>query len=310
MNDAAPWPDGRLEHAGHRGLPHVRELGAVEHAIGQEGHQDQEAEHAQKAEDGREADVLASPRVARVDARPFDADEDEHRDEHGAAHLVEHIAQAVGAAAPEVASELVRLEEEKHDDDEDADRNHLGYGHDRVDAGRFLDPAQDHEVHGPQDGRGEDHGDHRVALAEHRDEPAERRADQDEIGGVAQAGAGPEAEGGHESEIVAEAGLGISEDAGVEVRLALRQGLKDEGQHQHADAGDGPGDERPEWPGRLAERARQRENSRPDHRPHHHGGQRRKRKLRGRFRHFLTSPGPYVAIGLLFMQLTAGCPKA
>ncbi len=169
MNTPPHGPTRRLEHAGHRGLPHVGELAAVEHAEGQQRHQNQQAEHAHEAEDGGEADILAAPGIAGIDAGALDTDEHEDRDEHGAAHLGEHLAQAVGAAAPEIAGELVRLEEDEHDNDENADRHDLGDRHDLVDSGRFLDAAQDHEMDGPQDDRGKDHGDHGVAVAEDRE---------------------------------------------------------------------------------------------------------------------------------------------
>ena len=73
----------------------------------------------------------------------------------------------------------------------------------------------------PEDDRRAEHGDHGIAIAEHRKEQAERRLDQDEIGGVADARPGPETESGGEAEIVAEAGLGVGEDTRIQIGLAL-----------------------------------------------------------------------------------------
>ena len=80
----------------------------------------------------------------------------------------------------------------------------------------------------------------RVAVAEDREERAERRLDQDPVRDVAEAGADPVAEGRQEAQIVAEAGLGVGEDAGVEIGLALGERLEHARQHLHAAAGDAP----------------------------------------------------------------------
>ena len=101
-----------------------------------------------------------------------------------------------------------------------------------------------------------DDRDHRVAVAEDREERAQRRLDQHPVGDVADAAADPVAEGRQEARIVAEAGLGVGEDAGVEIGLALGQRLEDARQHVHAGAGDHPGDDRAERPGRAARSVR------------------------------------------------------
>ena len=53
---------------------------------------------AEEAEHGRRADVVAIPRVARIDARPLDADEHEHRQQHRVAHLAGR--RPTGSARP------------------------------------------------------------------------------------------------------------------------------------------------------------------------------------------------------------------
>ena len=166
----------------------------------------------------------------------------------------------------------------------DEDRHDLGDGDDRVDEGGLLDAAQDHEVEQPDADRGDDDGDDGVAVAEDREERAERRLDQHPVGDVADATADPVAEGRQEARIVAEAGLGIGEDAGVEIGLALGKRLEHAGQHVHAGAGDAPGDDRAERAGRVAEGSRQGEDARADHRSDDHGGQCEQRELLQRFR--------------------------
>ena len=107
----------------------------------------------------------------------------------------------------------------------------------------------------------------------------ERRLDQDEAGDVGQAAADPVADRRGKARIVAEARLGVGVDAGVEVGLAARQGLEDEGQHQHADAGDRPGDQGAQAAGRPPERRGQGEDARADHRAHDEGDERAQREL-------------------------------
>ena len=105
-------------------------------------------------------------------------------------------------------------------------------------------------------------------------------ADEHPVEGVAGHRAGPEPDRGVEAGVVAEAGLGVDEHAGVELGLADRQVLEDEGEHQHAGARDRPGDQRAEDPGRDAEPRGQREDPRADHAADDHGGQRRHAHLR------------------------------
>jgi hypothetical protein len=108
---------------------------------------------------------------------------------------------------------------------------------------------------------------------------AKRRLDQHQAGDVGEATADPVAGRRQEAEIVAEAFLGIGIDAGVELGLALRQGLEDEGQHQHAGAGDAPGDQGAQHAGRPAKGRRQGEDARADHRPHDQGDEGTERKF-------------------------------
>ena len=126
---------------------------------------------------------------------------------------------------------------------------------------------------------GRDDGSGRRAVAEHREELTQRRLDQHEAGNVGQATADPVACRRHEAGIVAESRLGIGVDAGVQVRFAPGQRLEDEGQHQHTDAGDPPGDQRTQATGRPAKRRRQGKDAGADHRPHDKSYQGAERQL-------------------------------
>ena len=106
-----------------------------------------------------------------------------------------------------------------------------------------------------------------VAVAEDREERAERRLDQHPVGDVADAAADPVAERRQEARVIAEARLGVGIDAGVDIGLALGQRLEHARQHVHAGAGDEPGDHGAQRPGRLGEGARQREDAGADHPP-------------------------------------------
>jgi hypothetical protein len=114
----------------------------------------------------------------------------------------------------------------------------------------------------------------RGAVAEDREELAERGLDQDKAGDVGQATADPVADRRREAQIVAEARLGVGVDAGIELGLAPRQRLEDEGQHQHAQAGNGPGDQGAQGTGRPSERRGDGKDARADHRTHDEGDER------------------------------------
>ena len=164
------------------------------------------------------------------------------------------VAEGWLLAAPEIQGEDVGPEAGDGDDDEDRDRHDLGEGGDGVEGRCFLDAAQDQDVHAPQQGRRRGDGDRRGAVAEDREELTERGLDQDKAGDVGQAATDPVADCRREAQIVAEARLGVGVDAGIELGLAPGQGLEDEGQHQHADAGNGPGDQGAQATGRPPER--------------------------------------------------------
>ena len=200
-----------------------RKVGAQQHAVRQHGDQHEQAEDAEEAQHRGDADVVAVLCVPRVDAGAFDADEQEDGDQHRGAHLAGDVADGRRLAAPEIQREDVGLEAGDGDDDEDRDRHDLGEGGDGVERRRFLDAAQDQQVHAPQQGRRRGDGDRRGAVAEDREELAERGLDQDETGDVGQAAADPVADRRGEAEIVAEARLGVGVDAGVELGLAARQ---------------------------------------------------------------------------------------
>ena len=126
----------------------------------------------------------------------------------------------------------------------------------------------------PDADRGDQDGDHRVAVAEHREEGAEGGLDQYPVGHVADAAAHPVAERGQEAGVVAVAFPRVGEHAGVQVRLALGKELEHAGEHeQHAGARDHPGDQRAQRAGGAGERARQGEDAGTDHAADDHRGE-------------------------------------
>src|SRR5262249_47444312 len=185
--------------------------------------------------------------------------EDEQGDGHRGGDLTPDAGR-LALAAPEVLRESAGREPEHDgagdDDHEDDDRNDLCDRHNGVDEGRLLDAAQDHEMYGPQDGRGEAPRQDRAATPDQLDRPAEPIPDsevglpgervfdqahgghyQDEIGDVADGGPGPVAQRGNEAEVVAEARLGVGVDAGVEIGLSLGERLEHPRERVHAAAG-------------------------------------------------------------------------
>ena len=135
------------------------------------------------------------------------------------------------------------------------------------------DPARDQDVEEPHpDGRHR-HRQERGAVTEAVEERAQGRADEHPVERVAGHRAGPEPDRGVESRVVPETGLGVDEHTGVELGFADREVLEHEREHQHPGAGDSPGDQRAEDPGRDPEPCREREHPRPHHAADHHRGQ-------------------------------------
>src|SRR5262249_55181036 len=158
-------------------------------------------------------DIGALPRVAGIDARAFDADEDEYRDQHRVAYLRDQALFRHADAAEEVLGECRIVEEEDEKQDRRDQRNDLGDGDDLVDVGRLLDAAEDHKMERPDAGEGYQDGDDAGAVPEDIwKEPAERRCDEHPVKGVAEDAADPIAEGRQETDVVAEPRLGIRED--------------------------------------------------------------------------------------------------
>jgi len=87
------------------------------------------------------------------------------------------------------------------------------------------------------------------------------------------------AESRGESEIVAEPGLGVGIDAGVEIGFAFGKRLEHACQRIHAAGRDNSRDDRAKNPGRSAKGSRQRPGARPDHRTGHHHGLREQREF-------------------------------
>src|SRR5215471_17172127 len=272
-------PDHRLQNRRHRGLLQAGDFGARQHRVGEQGHQHHQRGHADKAKDRGHTHIGTLLRIARIDARPLDADEDERGDEHRSPYLIEDAGCRHALAAPEIRGKQMPFERNREDQDKQDNRQDLGDSDNFVDRRRLLHPAQDREMKGPDaDRRDHDRG-KRVAIAKDREKRPERRFDQHPVERVAETGAEKIADGGKEPEIVAKPGLGVGIDTGVEVRLTLGEGLEHAGQGIHAAGGDQPGYDRAKNPGGGGEGSRQRPDARPDHRADYHHGQRKQREF-------------------------------
>ena len=149
------------------------------------------------------------------------------------------------------------LEGDRGDQDEDQDRYDLGDGRDPVDDRGLLHPAKDQVKEQPHPDRRGDDRDDGVAGPE-RGKRVRRGHDDHPVGRVARAGRGPEAEGRVEADVVAESGLGVGEDAGVQVGLRGWRGAeRRRPASTHSGAGDGPGDDRAQHAGLGAEAPRE-----------------------------------------------------
>ena len=273
-------PDDEFERSRERRILHAGDRRARRRRIGEQRDRDHQARDPDEAENGRGTHVRALLGEAGINARAFDADEDEHRDEHRIAHLRDEGLFRHSDAAEEILRELRIVEEKDEDEDRHDQRNNLGDGDDRVDEGRLLDAPQDHEMERPDADQRHDNRCGVGAIPENFwKEPAERRGDEHPVEGVAEATAEPVAEGRQEADIVAKARLRVGEDAGVDVRPLLRQSLEHARQHVHAGARDRPCDEGAEGARRRREPAGKVEDARPDHRADDHRGERGKRKF-------------------------------
>jgi hypothetical protein len=147
----APAADRLFKHPRHRRLAQLGELAARQDAIGHDRDAGEDGQHAEEAEDGGPADVLAALGEAGVHARSLHAEEHEHGGEHGPPHLVEQASHVVAAA--HVVDEDVDVESEDRQHHEDQDRDDLGDRHHPVDRRRLLHAAHDEEREGPDPGR-------------------------------------------------------------------------------------------------------------------------------------------------------------
>ena len=281
----APWPDDVFQHRRQRRVLQGRQFWLAHDPQRQHIDQHQQRQHAEKTDHRGAADIGAFLRPCRVHAGALDADEHEHRHQHHVAHLIHHPAEARVAAAPDVAGKDIGLERHRRNHDEHDQRHDLGDRGHLIDEGRLLDPAHHQKMHGPQQHRRTADGDRRVALAKHREEVTERAEQQHEITDVAQPGADPVTPGGRETHVVAKPGLGVGVDAGVQLRLAVGEGLEHERQGQHADGGDSPADQDRPGIGARCHVLRQGKNSPANHRTYNQGDQRTKAQLLRRLRH-------------------------
>ncbi|MNI33774.1 hypothetical protein D3C73_877350 [compost metagenome] len=147
-------------------------------------------------------------------------------------------------------------------------------------------------MHGPQQHRGAADGNGRVALAKYREEITEGAEQQHEVADIAQPGADPVPPGRRKPHVIAEPGLGVGVDPGIQFGLAIGQRLEHEGQGQHADGGDRPTDQDRSdiGPGRHV--LRQGKDPATNHRTHHQRDQRAQAKLLRRLRHACVSIFP------------------
>ncbi|MNE16949.1 hypothetical protein D3C80_1099110 [compost metagenome] len=176
---------------------------------------------------------------------PLDADEDPERHLHGGLDLIHHGTQLGVALPPDVQGEGLHVEGEQDGDAEDDEGHHLGDGGDYVHQGRYLDAAQHQGVHRPDEEGGEGDGDRGVAVAEDDvvrrvEEVAQGAEHHYGVGDVGQQLAEPVAPGGVEADEITETGLGVTEDAPIEIRATHGEVLVDQGEADHADPGDGP----------------------------------------------------------------------
>ncbi|MCY1177065.1 hypothetical protein D9M73_173590 [compost metagenome] len=121
-------------------------------------------------------------------------------------------------------------------------------------------------MYAPQQHRGADHGSGGIPLPKYRKEVAEGAEQKYEVADVAQPGTDPVPPGGREAHVVAEPGLGIGIHPGLQLRLAIGQGLEHERQGQHADRGDPPTDQHGPNPCAGGHVLRQREDPAANHR--------------------------------------------
>ena len=268
---AAPGADDQLQHLGHGVVSHRREVLAGCHAVGQEAHQQQQDEHREEAEQGRQGDIppgLGAPGVRR---RALDTDERPHGEQHHALDLggqagglVAVVTEGQGAS-PEVCGEDLGVEtQEGHQDEEGGDRQQFRRGGDQVHHRGLPDsPGQYGEDRPVQHGDAEG-VEQQVASVEDGEEVGQGAEEQRGVTDLGDDRGQPVAPAGGEADEVAEAGTHIAVHAGVQVRLALGEGLEDEGDAQHADARDRPTDDRRTRRGNVRHVLRQREDAGAD----------------------------------------------
>ena len=134
----------------------------------------------------------------------------------------------------------------------------------------------------PENDRGADDRLRGIPLGtEGRIEIAQGAEDQYDIGDVAEPGAEPVSPGTVEADKIAKPGPGIGIGTGVERRFSGRQALIDEGQRQHADAGDQPADDDGTRRCALGHVLRQAENAAANHRTHDEGNKRHQSEFAG-----------------------------
>ena len=108
-----------------------------------------------------------------------------------------------------------------------------------------MDTPEQHRRGGDRDGG--------RAVSKDRKELAHRRLDEDKAGYIGQTAAHPVSNRRSEAGIFPEPGFGIGINAQIQFWLASGQRLKYEGQEQHSDARDAPGDQATQHSGGAAE---------------------------------------------------------
>ncbi len=266
----APGADHGFQDHGGGGILEGRQLRLVHDPQREQGHHHVERQGTQQRQHGGTAHVLAMTGTGGDHHGPLDADEDPERHLHGGLDLIHHRTQFRGALTPDIQGEGLHVEGEQDGHAEHDERHHLGDGGDDVHQRRHLNAAQHQGVHRPdQDGRQGD-GHRRVAVTEDDlvrrvEEVAQRTEHHDGVGDVGQQLTEPVAPGGVEADEIAETGLGIAEDAAIEIRATHGEVLIHQCEADHADTGDGPSQRDGPGTGMSGNVLRQTEDSGTDH---------------------------------------------
>ena len=207
--------------------------------------------HAEKAENRRRADVGSLLGIARIDARAFDAEKDEHRDQHRRPDLFEQARLGMPSPPQKFARNRSALNAKNKIRMKTRIGTILATVTTVLMEAACCTPRRIMKWNSQMPIEATRIAAIVLPSPKTGKERSERRFDQHPIGNIADATADPVAEGRQKARIIAEAGFRISKDAGIEVRLALSQRLEHASQHVHAARRNAPGDDRAERTGRA-----------------------------------------------------------